>query len=171
MTPKQRRLTPIASAMGVLPLATGLVLNGLRESIVFFTTPTMLAQKPVRPGSRLRLGAIVQPGSLDRSDGLIACRRQTFLARLHAGFGLAQAEVAGEYLHAMGIALLLERKFRDLLLLDGLRNAPLYASVDGCLVQDHRRDEENADERTPTSLVEMRKRARICDMMFFDRME
>lgn len=60
--------------MIVLAVAVGLVLNALRDSIVFFSTPTMLAQKPTKPGSRLRLGGIVQPGSLERRDQQISFR-------------------------------------------------------------------------------------------------
>ena len=67
MTRKQRRLALIGSAMAVLGMAAALVLVGLRDSIVFFYTPSALAQKEVRPSSRIRLGGIVQPGSLTRT--------------------------------------------------------------------------------------------------------
>lgn len=69
MTRKQRRLTLIGSSMAVLGMAAALVLVGLRDSIVFFYTPSALAQKEVRPSSRVRMGGIVQPGSLARTDG------------------------------------------------------------------------------------------------------
>src|SRR5450755_1314965 len=67
MTRKQRKLTIIGGALAV---AVGLVLNGLRDSIVFFSTPTMVAEKHVGPGTRFRLGGLVQPGSLVRGDNL-----------------------------------------------------------------------------------------------------
>jgi cytochrome c-type biogenesis protein CcmE len=70
MTRKQRRLTIIGGALAVLALAAGLVLNALRDSIVFFSTPTMVAEKHVAPGRRFRLGGLVQPGSLVRGDDL-----------------------------------------------------------------------------------------------------
>jgi cytochrome c-type biogenesis protein CcmE len=70
MTRKQRRLTIIGSSLAVLALAAALVLNALRDSIVFFSTPTMVAEKHVPPGKRFRLGGMVQPGSLKRDDGL-----------------------------------------------------------------------------------------------------
>lgn len=60
----------IGSSLAVLAVATGLVLNALRESIVFFTTPTMAAEQHVVPGKRFRVGGLVQPGSLTRGDGL-----------------------------------------------------------------------------------------------------
>jgi cytochrome c-type biogenesis protein CcmE len=64
MTRKQRRLTMIGSALAVLAFAAGLVLYALRDSIVFFSTPTMAAEQHIAPGKRFRLGGLVQPGSL-----------------------------------------------------------------------------------------------------------
>jgi cytochrome c-type biogenesis protein CcmE len=69
MTRKQRRLTFIAGAAGVLGLALGLVLYAMRDSIVFFHTPQSIAEKGVTPGTRLRLGGLVRPGSLQRGEG------------------------------------------------------------------------------------------------------
>lgn len=70
MTRKQRRMTIIGGSLAVLALAAALVLNALRDSIVFFSTPTMVAEKHVEPGKRFRLGGLVQPGSLHRGDNL-----------------------------------------------------------------------------------------------------
>ena len=70
MTRKQRRLTIIGGSLAVLALAAGLVLNAMRDSIVFFSTPTMVAEKHVLPGRRFRLGGLVQPGTLKRGDNL-----------------------------------------------------------------------------------------------------
>ncbi len=70
MTRKQRRMTIIGGSLAVLALAAALVLNALRDSIVFFSTPSMVAEKHVAPGQRFRLGGLVQPGSLQRGDNL-----------------------------------------------------------------------------------------------------
>ena len=70
MTRKQRRLTMIGGALVVLAIAAGLVLNALRDSIVFFSTPTMAAEKHVPVGKRFRLGGMVEQGSLVRGDNL-----------------------------------------------------------------------------------------------------
>ena len=70
MTRKQRRLVLIGSALTVLAIAAGLVLNALRDSIVFFSTPSMAAEKKIPPGQRFRLGGLVQAGSLVRGDQL-----------------------------------------------------------------------------------------------------
>ncbi len=45
MTRKGRRLTLIASAVGVLCVAAGLVLFAMRDNIVFFYGPSELADK------------------------------------------------------------------------------------------------------------------------------
>jgi cytochrome c-type biogenesis protein CcmE len=70
MSRKQRRLVLIGTGLGVLALAAGLVLNALKDSIVFFNSPTDVVEKRVAPGTRIRLGGLVAPGSLARPDSL-----------------------------------------------------------------------------------------------------
>lgn len=60
----------ISGALAILAIAAGLVLNGLRDSIVFFSTPTMAAEKQIPAGKRFRLGGMVEQGSLTRGDNL-----------------------------------------------------------------------------------------------------
>jgi cytochrome c-type biogenesis protein CcmE len=72
MTRKQRRLTLIGGAVAVLAIAAALVLNALRDSIVFFSTPSMAAEKHIPPGKRFRLGGMVRQGSVVRGDHLAA---------------------------------------------------------------------------------------------------
>ena len=50
MTRKQRRLSLIGAALGVLALAVALVLGALKDSIVFFNSPTDVAENHVKPG-------------------------------------------------------------------------------------------------------------------------
>jgi cytochrome c-type biogenesis protein CcmE len=69
MTRKQRRLVLIAAAGAVLALAVGLVLSALNDTIVFFRTPTEIAERAVAPGSRLRIGGLVEQGSVVRGPG------------------------------------------------------------------------------------------------------
>ena len=71
MTRKQRRLSLIGAGLGVLGLAAALVLYALNDSIVFFNSPTDVVERHVAPGSRIRLGGLVQPGSLVRGDNLL----------------------------------------------------------------------------------------------------
>ena len=63
MTRKQRRLVLIGSSLGVLALAAVLVLSALKDSIVFFNSPTDVVEKKVQPGSRIRLGGLVKDGA------------------------------------------------------------------------------------------------------------
>jgi cytochrome c-type biogenesis protein CcmE len=70
MTRKQRRFSLIGAALGILALAVALVLSALKDSIVFFNTPTDVVEKQVKPGTRLRIGGLVKEGSVLRGDGL-----------------------------------------------------------------------------------------------------
>jgi cytochrome c-type biogenesis protein CcmE len=70
MTRKQRRLILIGGSLGVLGIAAALVLNALSDSIVFFNSPTDVAEKHVAVGTRIRIGGLVKPGSLQRGESL-----------------------------------------------------------------------------------------------------
>jgi len=69
MTRKQRRGVLIGVCLAVLTTAVGLVLFALRDSIVFFHTPSDIAEKPIEPGQRFRLGGLVAAGSVKRGEG------------------------------------------------------------------------------------------------------
>jgi cytochrome c-type biogenesis protein CcmE len=70
MTRKQRRFAMIAGGVGVLAVAVLLVLFAMKDAIVFFNSPTDIVEKHVGPGTRIRLGGLVAPGSLSRGDAL-----------------------------------------------------------------------------------------------------
>src|SRR5690348_4163078 len=70
MTRKQRRLILIGSSLGVLAVAVALVLSAMRQSIVFFNSPTDVAEQHVSPGTRVRVGGLVKNGSVRRSADL-----------------------------------------------------------------------------------------------------
>src|SRR5437764_4715628 len=70
MTRRQRRLTLIGSALGVLGLAVALVLGAFKDSIVFFNSPSDVVEKHIAPGSRIRLGGLVKTGTVVRGDNL-----------------------------------------------------------------------------------------------------
>jgi cytochrome c-type biogenesis protein CcmE len=86
MTRKQRRLTMIGGSLAVLALAAGLVLYGLRSSIVFFSTPSMAAEQHIAPGKRFRLGGLVQPGSLKCGDKTVSFEVADGSAKLPVSF-------------------------------------------------------------------------------------
>jgi cytochrome c-type biogenesis protein CcmE len=70
MTRKQRRFAMIAGGVGVLAVAVLLVLFAMKDSIVFFNSPTDVMEKHIAPGARIRLGGLVAPGSITRGDAL-----------------------------------------------------------------------------------------------------
>jgi cytochrome c-type biogenesis protein CcmE len=70
MTRKQRRFALIAGSLAVLAAAIGLVLYALNDSIVFFHSPTELVEKHIRPGTRLRIGGLVAPGTVVKGKNL-----------------------------------------------------------------------------------------------------
>jgi cytochrome c-type biogenesis protein CcmE len=70
VTRKQRRLILIGGSLGVLALAAVLVLSALSDSIVFFNSPTDIAQKQLKAGTRVRVGGLVKQGSLERGENL-----------------------------------------------------------------------------------------------------
>jgi cytochrome c-type biogenesis protein CcmE len=67
LTRRGRRLSLIAAALAVVGAAAGLSLYALSDSIVFFYSPSEVAQKTVAPGARLRIGGMVKTGSLIKS--------------------------------------------------------------------------------------------------------
>jgi cytochrome c-type biogenesis protein CcmE len=69
MTRKQKRLVVILGGLAILGIAAGLVLYALSDTIVFFYTPSEVAQKHVAPGTRLRLGGLVEQGSISNAGG------------------------------------------------------------------------------------------------------
>jgi cytochrome c-type biogenesis protein CcmE len=66
MTRKQRRLTLIGVAGGILAIALGLVLYAMNDTIVFFNSPADIQAKNVQPGTRIRLGGLVKEGTVQR---------------------------------------------------------------------------------------------------------
>jgi cytochrome c-type biogenesis protein CcmE len=71
MTRKQKRLTMILGGLSVLGLAAGLVLYALSDTITFFHTPSDLAETGVKPGQRIRLGGMVEDGSVKKGPGTL----------------------------------------------------------------------------------------------------
>lgn len=67
MTRKQRRLAVIGGLGAVLAVALGLILIALRDQIVFFYSPSEIAEKAVAVGTPVRLGGLVKEGSWIKS--------------------------------------------------------------------------------------------------------
>jgi cytochrome c-type biogenesis protein CcmE len=67
MTRKTRRLALIGVALAVLGIAAALVLTALNRSITFFASPSDIVAKGIAPGQRLRIGGLVETGSVVRN--------------------------------------------------------------------------------------------------------
>jgi cytochrome c-type biogenesis protein CcmE len=61
---KRRRMMIFAVIGIVLAAAVALILNAFRDTLVFFRTPTEIAERGEAPGARLRLGGLVKQGSV-----------------------------------------------------------------------------------------------------------
>jgi len=67
MTPKRRRLWLLVGSLGVLGVAAALVLTALDDNLVFFYSPTQVADKHVAPDRHFRLGGLVEAGSVKKN--------------------------------------------------------------------------------------------------------
>jgi cytochrome c-type biogenesis protein CcmE len=68
MTPKRKRLWLLVGSLCVLGAAVALVLSALSDNLVFFYSPTQMAEKHPGPDRRLRIGGLVEQGSV-KKDG------------------------------------------------------------------------------------------------------
>ena len=69
MKRKNKRLSLISAGMLALAGAVALILMAFEDNIVFFYSPTEIVQKQLRPEQRLRLGGLVEAGSVVRPNG------------------------------------------------------------------------------------------------------
>ena len=76
MTRKRRRLWLLVACGVGLGSATALTLSAFSDNLVFFVTPTDLVTRHMAEGRTLRLGGLVQAGSVTRAvlDGKPAAR-------------------------------------------------------------------------------------------------
>lgn len=68
MTRKHRRLVLVLACLAGVGGATALALNAFSDNVVFFMTPADIAEKAPAPGRTLRLGGMVEKGSLHRES-------------------------------------------------------------------------------------------------------
>lgn len=69
MTRKKKRALLIGTGVAILSVAALLVMSALRDSIVFFHTPSDVAESKIETGKRFRLGGLVAEGSVKRGEG------------------------------------------------------------------------------------------------------
>lgn len=69
MTRKQKRLSTIAGGLAFLGMAAALVLFALGQKTSYFYMPAELAAAELTTGQRVRLGGLVEDGSVIRGQG------------------------------------------------------------------------------------------------------
>ena len=69
MTRKQKRLSVIGGAMAFLAVSAGLTFYALGQKTSYFYMPADLKTAIVKPGERIRLGGLVEKGTIVRGQG------------------------------------------------------------------------------------------------------
>lgn len=64
----------IAAGLGVLAVASALVLNAFRSNLVFFFSPSQVVANEAPRGKAFRIGGLVEPGSVKRADDGLTVR-------------------------------------------------------------------------------------------------
>lgn len=81
MKRKHKRLAIVLTGLVLLGSAAGVVAFALKDNIVFFHSPSSVAAEPPPPGRAIRLGGLVEEGSVEKqSDGVTTHFRITDLA-------------------------------------------------------------------------------------------
>ena len=80
MTRKRRRMVMLGAGMLALVSAAALVLTAFEDNLVFFYSPTDILEGKAPQGRALRLGGLVEEGSVQRGSGLEVQFRVTDLA-------------------------------------------------------------------------------------------
>ena len=82
MKPRHKRFVYIGLGLLALAVATMLILNAFQSNLVFFFTPTQVANGDVPKGRGFRIGGMIENGSLTREgDGLTVHFVMTDLAK------------------------------------------------------------------------------------------
>jgi cytochrome c-type biogenesis protein CcmE len=82
MKPRHRRFLWLGAGVLLLAAAVGLVLNAFRSNLVFFFSPTDVAEHRAPEGRAFRIGGLVEERSLTRApDGLTVGFRVTDTAQ------------------------------------------------------------------------------------------
>ncbi len=68
MKPRQKRLAIVVGGLAALGIAAALILNAFQSNLVFFFTPTQVANGEAPKERAFRIGGLVKEGSLQRSD-------------------------------------------------------------------------------------------------------
>jgi cytochrome c-type biogenesis protein CcmE len=80
MKPRQRRAAIVLGVLAAVGAAVALILNAFNSNLVFFYTPTQVAQREAPQGRPFRIGGLVEAGSVKR-DGVTVRFTVTDMAR------------------------------------------------------------------------------------------
>src|SRR5207247_1426401 len=70
MKKRHRRIVFICVSLAAVALAIGLMLTALKSNVAFYLDPSEVAAKQPQTGKTIRMGGLVEKGSIQR-DGLI----------------------------------------------------------------------------------------------------
>ena len=68
MKPRSKRMVLLAGAVALLVGAVALVLSAFQQNLVFFHTPTEVAEGKAPTGRTFRIGGLVEQGSVKRAE-------------------------------------------------------------------------------------------------------
>ena len=71
---KQQRMMIVAAGMTMLAVAVGLTLFALEDGINVFYGPTEIVEKAIEPGTKFRLGGLVEEGSVEQEGATTVFR-------------------------------------------------------------------------------------------------
>jgi cytochrome c-type biogenesis protein CcmE len=68
MKPRHKRLALVGAGLVALVLASTLVLSAFKKNLVFFFSPTQVANQEAPQGRSFRIGGLVEAGSVKRQE-------------------------------------------------------------------------------------------------------
>ena len=88
MKRKNKRLSFVVLTLLALAAAAGLVLAAFEDNIVFFHSPTEILKKNIRPEQRLRVGGLVEEGTVKQTgqDAITSFRVTDLTSSLMVNF-------------------------------------------------------------------------------------
>lgn len=75
MTPtRKRRLIAVLLILAGVSLAAAIASYSLQQNLLYFQSPSDLAEQPIPAGRQFRLGGLVKPGTVNRVEDSLATR-------------------------------------------------------------------------------------------------
>jgi cytochrome c-type biogenesis protein CcmE len=71
---RKRRLSAVLLILAGVSIASTIAFYSLQENLLYFQSPSELAQQPMPPGRQFRLGGLVKAGSVSREGEGLATR-------------------------------------------------------------------------------------------------